>query len=73
MKLKYIDTLRKILIPKLRAYPRGVTLPNDSINNIIEVTDIEAKSLLMQRNGCNPVWEEVKRVRRVSEVNSEED
>jgi len=53
MKLKYVD-IRPIFFPSLKKHPGGVILPNG--DNIIEVTDGEAKHLLKQMNGKKPCY-----------------
>jgi len=60
-KLKYID-YRKIRFPKLVNYKNGVYLPNE--DNIIEVTEHEKNALLKRKNGINPCFEEVKKIKK---------
>ena len=57
MKIKYIDH-RPISIPKLKYYSGGVSLPSG--DNILKVTDSEAKHLMKITNGIAPCWEIVK-------------
>ena len=68
MKLKYIDW-RSISIPFLTYHRGGVSLPSG--DNVIKVTDEEARSLLKLKNGTNPCFEEVKERSRKVETKEE--
>jgi hypothetical protein len=58
MKLKYIGK-KNIFLPTLKFYPNGSVLPNK--DNIINVTESEAKNLLKYKNGNKPIFEEIKK------------
>lgn len=55
VKLKYVDS-RNIHFPRMIYYPNGLTLPNSKIDNIIKVSEGEAKTLLKQKNGERPCF-----------------
>lgn len=56
VKLRYIDK-RVIYVTNLKNYA-GVSLPKENPDeNILIVTETEAKHLLRQKNGNNPTWE----------------
>ena len=59
VELEYIDK-RPIFLPVLKYYGGNVYLPRKD-SNIIKVTEDEARSLLKQKNGKNPVWKKVKK------------
>jgi len=68
-KLKYID-YRKLTIPYLKFHKGGLSLPSG--DNIINVTESEARSLLKKKNGINNCFEEIKPVRSYNRIEKEE-
>lgn len=70
MKLKYID-YRGITIPHLTHYKLGLSLPSG--DNIIKVTESEARHLLKVRNGENPCWELIPEVKPKDELKAEDE
>ena len=69
-KIKYID-VRSIYIPNLKNYRGGKTLP-DGKDNIIEVTETEARGLMRMKNGNNPCFELVETRRKRQEKDIED-
>lgn len=61
MKIKYIDN-RSVWFPYLTNYKNGITLPKE--DNIIEVTENEAKGLMTMKNGIKNCWEYIKPERK---------
>jgi hypothetical protein len=57
MKIKYVDH-RPLVIPYLTYHRGGVTLPSG--DNILKVSDSEARNLLKIKNGSKLCFEEVK-------------
>jgi topoisomerase IA-like protein len=70
MKIKYVDH-RRISIPYLFYHKGGVSLPSG--DNIIKVTDGEARHLLKVKNGQRNSFEEVKETSRKSKEEVIED
>ena len=72
IRLEYQD-VRPVFIPRLKYYPGGITLPG--ANNIITVTEGEAKNFLRLKNGETPCFKDVKEAttrRRAPEADKEE-
>jgi topoisomerase IA-like protein len=69
-KIKYID-YRKITIPYLKNHRLGVDLPSG--DNILNVTDSEARHLMKMKNGTNDCWELIReRQTRKDEIKVDE-
>lgn len=68
MKLKNLD-MRPRYMGNLSRYPNGIELP--SKDNIIKVTEGEAKSLMRLKNGnnaCYEIYTEKPKVEKIEEV-----
>jgi topoisomerase IA-like protein len=57
MKIKYVDH-RPLVIPYLNYHRGGVTLPSG--DNILKVTEDEARNLMKIKNGSKICFEEIK-------------
>lgn len=71
-KLKYVDK-RNIMLPELKRHKGGVALPNNKIDNIIEVDEIEKVWLLRMKNGSKPCFEEIEKRTPRKEINLNEE
>lgn len=68
MKIRYIDP-RPLMIPHLKHYKGGRALPFG--DNIIEVTEVEARGLMRSRNGKNKCWEIVETKKASKDIKEE--
>lgn len=67
-KIKYVD-YRPIVIPYLKFHRGGVTLPSG--DNILKVSDSEAKYLLKMKNGSKLCFIEFKEKKETEQIKSE--